>query len=167
MERSNRNSLHSDVCCLLRYGSSTLRFVVVKIIALSGILAWCATPVIFNGDNRPWRLRWNAAGRCHNILDVISDLFWREAPQKFFGNGNLSENEKEKKCKDAYSRYYSDLYINPCKLEFLILLNPSSVSPDADNITRCAFRNLCYEIYDQETMTQKRVTLQRSYTKFK
>ena len=60
-----------------------------------------------------------------------------------------------------------DLYINPCKLEFLILLNPSSVSPDADNITRCAFRNLCYEIYDQETMTQKRVTLQRSYTKFK
>ena len=75
MERSNRNSLHSDVCCLLRYGSSTLRFVVVKIIALSGILAWCATPVIFNGVNRPWRLRWNAAGRCHNILDVISDLF--------------------------------------------------------------------------------------------
>ena len=67
--------LHSDVCCLLRYGSSTLRFVVVKIITLSGILAWCATPVIFNGVNRPWRLRWNAAGRCYNILDVISDLF--------------------------------------------------------------------------------------------
>ena len=101
------------------------------------------------------------------ILDMISDLFWREAPQKCFRNGNPSENEKEKKCKDAYSRYYRDLYINPCKLEFLILLNPSSVSPDADNITRCTFRNLCYEIYDQETMTQKRVTLQRSYTKFK
>ena len=69
------------MCCILMfavyYDMVHPHYVLLslRIITLSGILAWCVTPVIFNGVNRPWRLRWNAAGRCHNILDVISDLF--------------------------------------------------------------------------------------------